>query len=99
MQGKSKTYHLDQQQPGQHRTSKGKILRNWLILIALIAIALGALRLLTSVGKTTEIAANRLTCFASQDVTPFGDSVLYYDGASIHCLSDSGAIRWSFPVG
>jgi len=32
-------------------------------------------------------------------VTPFRDGVLYYDGVSLHCLSSSGTIRWSFPAG
>ena len=40
-----------------------------------------------------------MPCYAGQDVTPFGENVLYYDGASIHCLTSTGAIRWSFPVG
>ena len=99
MQGKNKTYSLDSQPSGAHRGSRGRMVRNWIILLVLLAVALSAFRLLGNVGKTTEIGASRLTCFASQDVTPFGDSVLYYDGASIHCLSDVGAIRWSFPVG
>ena len=96
MQGKNKTYSLDRP---QHTGNRGRQIRSWIILIVLVVAIVSAVRLLGNVGKTTEISSSRLTCFASQDVTPFGDSVLYYDGASIHCLSGVGAIRWSFPVG
>lgn len=30
---------------------------------------------------------------------PFGQNVLYYDGVSIHCMSDTGSVRWSFQIG
>ena len=50
-------------------------------------------------GSIRETSALRLPCYANQNVTPFGDGVLYYDGASLHCLSSTGTIRWSFPAG
>ena len=41
----------------------------------------------------------KLPCYSNQNVTPFRDGMVYYDGASIHHLSSSGMIRWSFPAG
>ena len=96
MQTKNKSFGMDRQQLEARRRRQ---IRAWIILIVMIIGVVVALNMLRNVGKTTEIGASRLTCFASQDVTPFGDNVLYYDGASIHCLSSAGAIRWSFPVG
>ena len=42
-----------------------------------------------SVGRVTRIGAT-----LSQNVTPFGDSVIFYDGTTLHCMAaTSGAIR------
>lgn len=96
MQGKGKSMYTDQQANDLRRRRQ---VRNWIILVAVIALVFAGLRLLQGVGKTSEITAVTMPCYASQDVTVFGDSVLYYDGASIHCLSATGAVKWSFPVG
>ena len=45
-----------------------------------------ALRLLQNIGTTREITISQLPCYSDQSVTPFGENVLYFDGASIHCL-------------
>ena len=50
-------------------------------------------------GKGKEIGLARLPCYSNQSVTPFRDGLVYYDGASIHHLSSTGTIRWSFPAG
>lgn len=96
MQGKGKSLYMDR--AAQERRRKRQV-RNWIILIVLVIGVLVALRLLRNVGSTTEITALQMPCYSDQDVTPFGDNVLYYDGASIYCLTGTGAIRWSFPVG
>lgn len=96
MQGKGKSIYGDRQAEERRRRRQ---IRNWIILVVLVIGVLVGVRLLRNVGGTTEIGVNRLTCFAGQSVTPFGENVLYYDGASIHCLGGTGAIRWSFAVG
>ena len=45
------------------------------------------------------IAAYPLPCEYNDSIKPFGSSVLYYDGVSIHCMSSQGAVRWSFQLG
>ncbi|MCH5287611.1 MAG: hypothetical protein J1E43_12350 [Christensenellaceae bacterium] len=95
MQSKGRTIPSEQQITARRRRQ----LRNWSILIvAVVAVVLGV-RLFRSMGHTTALSASLLPCYAHQDVTPFGDSVVYYDGASIHCVSTSGGVRWSYPVG
>ena len=73
--------------------------RNWLILIVVVLLIGLGIYLISHLGSVTEISSVVLPCYAYQDVTPFGDSILYYDSASIHCLNATGGVRWSLPVG
>ena len=77
---------------------RSRQIRSWIILVTLAVGALLGYRFLRG-GGAREGSAVRLPCYANQSVTPFGDGVLYYDGASLHCLSSTGTIRWSFPAG
>ena len=47
----------------------------------------------------TQVTASLLPCPYSDTIMPFGKNVLYYDGVSIHCMSDTGSVRWSFQLG
>ena len=51
---------------------------------------------LFSVRVVTNVTASLLPCPYSDTIMPFGQNVLYYDGVSIHCMSDTGSVRWSF---
>ncbi len=74
-------------------------IRNWIILVCVaLAVVLG-IHFLGRYGKGKEIGMAKLPCYSNQNVTPFRDGLVYYDGASIHHLSSSGMIRWSFPAG
>ena len=74
-------------------------IRNWIILVCVaLAVVLG-IHFLGRYGKGKEIGMAKLPCYSNQNVTPFRDGMVYYDGASIHHLSSSGTIRWSFPAG
>ncbi|MBR6029324.1 MAG: hypothetical protein IKP40_09560 [Clostridia bacterium] len=74
-------------------------LLRWLALIAAVAAVIWIVRGLRTMGSASEVRVSKLPCGATQDVTPFGDNILYYDGTSIHCLTAGGGIRWSVPVG
>ncbi len=67
-------------------------------MVIVLAVLLGV-HFLRRYGQTREVGATRLPCYSNQNVTPFRDGILYYDGSSIHHLSSSGTIRWSFPAG
>lgn len=95
MQSKGRAIPSDE----QRRARRLRQLRNWGILIVAVIVAVLAVRLVRGVRHTTALGASLLPCYAHQDVTPFGDSVVYYDGASLHCVSTSGGVRWSYPVG
>ena len=83
---------------GNPENRRRRMIRSWVIVVALVLLVLFGIRYLGG-SRTQEISAAKLPCYANQSVTPFGDGVLYYDGASLHCLSSTGTIRWSFPVG
>ena len=74
-------------------------IRSWIILVAVVLAALLGVHFLRRYGKGKEIGMNQLPCYSSQNVTPFRDGMVYYDGASLHHLSSTGTIRWSFPAG
>ncbi len=66
-----------------------------LAIVALIVVISGIRR----IGQPGEATAVKLPCLSGQSVTPFGEYVLYYDGVSIHCVTVTGGVRWSFPIG
>ena len=47
-----------------------------------------------NVGRATRIGAT-----LSQNVTPFGDSVIFYDGTTLHCVAATGGNEWSYQIG
>lgn len=66
-------------------------------LAAMILIVLGyALRGTgrEEIGRTTRIGAT-----LSQNIMPFGDSVIFYDGTTLHCVAATGGNLWSYQIG
>lgn len=80
-------------------TKRRRQIRNWIILLVVMVLAVTGVRLVTGLGGSSQLEARLMPCTADQDVTPFGSNLLYYDGASIQCLNREGGIRWTFPVG
>ena len=74
-------------------------IRAWIIVAAVVLAVLLGVHFFRGYSRGKDISMVRLPCYSNQNVTPFRDGVLYYDGASIHYLSSSGTIRWSFPAG
>ena len=54
---------------------------------------------LTGTGRTDIGKATRIGATLSQNVAPFGDSVIFYDGTSLHCVAATGGNEWSYQVG
>ena len=75
--------------------------RRWGILAALALLILLIVLALRGVfgGSNRSVSAVKLRCLASQDVTPFGDEILYYDGLTLYCLRANGYEHWSYPLG
>lgn len=87
------------QDPRAAEKKRSQQIRSWIILVSVVVIAMLGVHFIRSAGTGKEINVSRLPCYAGQDVTPFGNGMVYYDGASIHCLTSTGTIRWSFPAG
>lgn len=80
-------------------TVRKRQIRSWIILVAVVLVAVLGVHFLRGYGKGKEIGLVSLPCYSNQSVTPFRDGLVYYDGISIHHLASTGTIRWSFPAG
>ncbi len=69
-----------------------------ILVAALLALFVLIARSLLSPGGKT-LSAVKLRCKVTQDVTPFGSDILYYDGTTLYCLRSNGGERWSYPLG
>ncbi len=86
----------------QRRQSDNTRKRRWVILVILILVIVLAVVIINAfsrIGQRAEASAVRLPCLAGQNVTPFGENVLYYDGVSIFCITTSGSVRWNYTIG
>ncbi|MBQ7868366.1 MAG: hypothetical protein IJ354_09500 [Clostridia bacterium] len=70
----------------------------FLMLAVLGLVIWGATRLFGD-KPTSGVNASLLPCPYSEEIRPFGKNVLYYDGVSLHCMSDTGSVKWSFQLG
>ena len=82
-------------------SSSQKNTRRWFVLIGLAILAILMILILRGVfgGGGRSVSAVKLRCTASQDVTPFGDELLYYDGMTLYCLRANGSEHWSYSLG
>lgn len=76
---------------------KWKRLALMVSIVALIILIAYVLGLLT--GGSGNMTGKKLRCVVSQDVTVFGDRILYYDNQTLFCLSTAGNELWSVSVG
>lgn len=75
--------------------------RNRIITFCVLAavVVLIAVVLMSLMGNNRSVTAARLRCVSTQEIRPFGNSVLYYDGSTLYCLSDNGSEKWSYTLG
>ena len=67
------------------------------LLAALIAVVVAYA--LQSGGREDIGRVTRIGATLSQNVTPFGSSVIFYDGTTLHCVGATGGNEWSYQVG
>lgn len=75
--------------------------RRFVILAALAVAAIIILVLIIGAlgGGGRRMSAVKLRCVSTQDVTPFGNNILYYDGMTLFCLNARGGERWNYTLG
>lgn len=67
--------------------------------LALLAV-MGLVLITRSLGVGLRKAGvTHLRCTAVQDVTPFGQDLLYYDGTTLFCLNSKGNEQWHYTLG
>lgn len=81
------------------RLSRAKAYALLIVILLAIALVVWGVSLLFGQKPVTGVNASLLPCPYSEDIRPFGKNVLYYDGVSLHCMSDTGTVRWSFQLG
>ena len=64
-----------------------------LLLVAVVVYSLG------SAGRSGVGRATRIGATLSQNVMPFGSSVIFYDGTTLHCVAATGGNEWSYQIG
>ena len=75
-------------------------LRKALAVVALAAIiAIAVSYAFSNTGRTMLGRVTRIGATLSQNVTPFGDSVIFYDGTTLHCMAATGGNEWSYQIG
>ena len=75
---------------------KKNIITAVLALAAILALLFG---LGVFGGGRRAMNAYKLRCVATQQITPFGSDVLYYDGMTLFCLNSKGGERWFYTLG
>lgn len=64
-----------------------------LVIILIVVILFGLL------SNNRKVSASKLPCVDSQDIRPFGNYILYYDGITLFCLNTNGSERWNYTLG
>lgn len=81
------------------RISRPKAFGLLFLILILLALGVWGVTRLLDRRKDTGVNASLLPCPYSEEIKPFGNNVLYYDGMSLHCMSETGTVRWSFQLG
>ena len=90
----------DKKKKNKKKSPFQKVLRIVILAAALTAILVVAVMYALNgntregIGKITRIGAT-----LSQNVSPFGDSVIFYDGTTLHCVAATGGNEWSYQIG
>ncbi len=89
--------------PGTQQKKKKTInaqLRMLLLLLALAVLLLAVIGFaLSGTGRSAIGRVTRIGATLSQNVMPFGDSVIFYDGTTLHCVAATGGNEWSYQIG
>ena len=90
----------DKKKKNKKKSPFQKILRIVILAAALTAILVVAVMYALN-GNTREDIGRiaRIGATLSQNVSPFGDSVIFYDGTTLHCVAATGGNEWSYQIG
>ena len=84
------------------KKDKKKRYRIRVFLTLLVFLVIGVFiffRIVENKGRKGIGNINRIGATLSQNVNPFGDNVIFYDGTTLHCISATGGNEWSYQIG
>ena len=70
-----------------------------LLIVAAVLIAAVISVALENTGRVAVGKATRIGATLSQNIVPFGDKVIFYDGTTLHCVAATGGNEWSYQIG
>ena len=82
--------------------SKKSVGQAWLLLLGMllvIGLSISTIIKIFAPEASNDVKAFKLPFAYNETLTPFGNNVLYYDGTYLQCVSERGALRWSFHLG
>ena len=75
-------------------------LRSALLIIAAVAMIAVVISIaIDNTGRMEVGKATRIGATLSQNIVPFGDKVIFYDGTTLHCVAATGGNEWSYQIG
>ena len=83
----------------KRRTLPAQLRTALLVIAAVVMIAAVISIALDNSGRTDIGRATRIGATLSQNVVPFGDKVIFYDGTTLHCVAATGGNEWSYQIG
>ena len=95
-----RSYGMREEKKKKKRKPLSATLRMALLTAAAALLIVFALSVsLNNAGRTSVGRATRIGATLSQNVTPFGDKVIFYDGTTLHCVAAAGGNEWSYQIG
>ena len=92
------TYTMNTKQ--KKKNGAADVIRHVIAGLALLVIAAIVISYGVNTGGRENIGrATRIGATLSQNVMPFGDTVIFYDGTTLHCVAATGGNEWSYQIG
>ena len=98
--GRASTLRLRDQTQGKKRRNLSRFLPAVVVAAAVIILLSIVLRFVsTERGRSAIGRVTRIGATVGQNVAAFGDGVIFYDGATLRCVSATGGSTWSYQIG
>ena len=83
----------------KRKTLPAKVRTALLVVAAIVLMATVISVALENTGRMAVGKATRIGATLSQNIVPFGDKVIFYDGTTLHCVAATGGNEWSYQIG
>ena len=94
-----RTYGINEEKKKKKKGLSQRLKMVFALLALAVILALVISYALTGSGRDTVGRVTRIGATLSQNIMPFGDSVIFYDGTTLHCVAATGGNEWSYQIG